>query len=217
MNTKKIINDLNQYEAEIIKVLSGDNWNHFESYFKIKEKFLKNDFDDQFKSIFCSFYIMNGARGLNNLQKDEFFKLLSLRETDLEKILKILYEVPGYKNSHKLFLSFGTKLIHTIDEKLPIYDGNIAYVLKLAKQTYPVLLEERIKDRIDIYKELKNKFNVLLTSVEVSDYLKGFRKELQNRARLDKFNWQDKLVLDTKLLDSLLWALYSILKKKHEK
>lgn len=212
MKVEKIINHLNQCKSEIIKVLSVNNWRHFRDYFLIRGKFIKNDFDDQFKGVFCGFYIMNGARGLIRPQKNEFFKLLSSRETDLGKILKVLYEIPGYRNSRRLFLSFGTKLLHTINEKLPIYDGNIAHVLKLPAQTYPVSLEERIKNRIDIYEELKNKFNVLLANVEIRYYLKGIRQELQSKARFDKFNWQDKYILDTKLLDSLLWALYSILK-----
>jgi len=209
---EKIINQFNQHKSEIIKVLSANNWRHFKSYFLIREKYLSKNLDDQFKKVFCGFYIMNGARGLNRPQKNEFFKLLSLKETDLEKVLKILYEIHGYKNSRKLFLSFGTKLLHTINEKLPIYDGNIAYVLELPTQIYPVSIEERMNNRIDIYNELKRKFNILLANTGIKNYLKSVRQELQSKAELDKFDWQNKYLSDTKLLDSLLWALYSTLK-----
>ncbi len=212
IKVEKMINHLNRCKSEIIKVLSVNNWRHFQDYFLIREKYLSNNLDQRFKEVFCGFYVMNGARGLNGLQKNEFFKLLSSRKTDLGKILKVLYEIPGYRNSRRLFLSFGTKLLHTINEKLPIYDGNIAHVLELPTQTYPVSLEERIKNRIDIYEELKNRFNMLLANVEIRYYLKDVRQELQSKAELDKFNWQDKYISDTKLLDSSLWALYSILK-----
>ena len=209
MKVEKIINQLNQHKPEIIKALLANNWRHFRDYFLIKEKYLSNNIDDQFERVFCGFYIMNGARGLTKQQKKEFFKLLSLRENDLEKILKLLYKVPGYKNSHRIFLSFGTKLLHTINEKLPIYDGNISYVLELPSQTYPALFEEKIKNRIDIYKKLKEKFDILLADVEIRNFITSIRQELQNKAELDQFIWQNKYISDTKLLDSLLWVLYS--------
>ncbi|MFH0854392.1 MAG: hypothetical protein V1891_02785 [bacterium] len=209
MQNKKIIELLKQHRAEIINTLSANNWRHFRDYFLIKERYLSNNIDDQFERVFCGFYIMNGARGLTKLQKKEFFELLSSRETDLEKILKSLYKVPGYKNSHRIFLSFGTKLLHTINDESPIYDGNIAYVLELPPQTYPALFEEKIKNRVDIYKTLKEKFDILLSDIEIKDFINSVRQELQNKASLNKFFWQNKNISDTKLLDSLLWALYS--------
>ena len=107
MNLEKIINDLTKHKTEIIKNLSA---NHWLPYFLIREKFSNNISDDEFKNRFCGFYIMNGPMGLNDFQKNEFFRLLSAKETDLEKILRTLYEIPGHGESHKLFLSFGTKL-----------------------------------------------------------------------------------------------------------
>jgi len=211
MEIKKIIERLKQHKAEIINTLSANNWRHFRDYFLIKEKYLANNIDNQFEKVFCGFYIMNGARGLNKPQKIEFFKLLSSRESDLEKILKSLYKIPGYKDSRRIFLSFGTKLLHTINGRLPIYDGNIAYVLELPSQTYPASFEEKIKNRIDIYKTLKEKFDILLADVEIRNFITSIRQELQNKAELNKFIWQNKYISDTKLLDSLLWALYSSL------
>ena len=212
MNPKKIINNLNRHKSEIIRALSTNNWRHFGDYFLIKEKYLSNDIDNQFEEVFCGFYIMNGARGLNKPQKKEFFRLLSSGETDLGKILKSLYKIPGYRSSRKLFLSFGTKLLHTINEKLPIYDGNIAHVLELPSQVYPASFEEKIKNRIDIYKVLKEKFDLLLADIEIRAYINDIRRELQNKAESNRFLWQNKYISDTKLLDSSLWALYSILK-----
>lgn len=212
MEIIKIKKYLNQHKSEIVEVLSANRWRHFRDYFLIKEKYLSNNIDDQFERVFCGFYIMNGARGLNKPQKKNFFKLLSSRETDLEKILKVLYKMPGYKNSHRIFLSFGTKLLHTINEELPIYDSNIAYVLELPPQKYSDSFEEKIRDRIDIYKTLKEKFKILLADVEIKDFINSVRQELQNKAILNKFLWQNKHISNTKLLDSMLWALYSNLK-----
>ena len=207
---QEIITNLNQYKLEIIEVLIAGNGGHFNKYFKIKSKFIKNDFDEQFKGVFCDFYILNGARGLNTSQKNKFFELLFLKENALKNNLKILHEIPGYKNSHKLFLSFVTKLQHTINDKLPIYDENIASILELQSPTYPTSLEERIKNRMDIYQELKNNFAILLADEQIKNYLKNIRQELQHKATLCKFNWFDEFISDTKLLDSSLWALYKV-------
>jgi hypothetical protein len=216
---KKIINDFNRYKPEIIKYLSQHNWQHFDYYFKIRKKIKENNLDNEFKRDFCYFYAMNGMRGLNDKQKDEFFKLVKLRENNLEKILETLHKIPGYGKKQKLFLSFGTKLLHTINTNLPIYDGNIAYVLKLTNPTYPNSLKVRIKNRINVYDELKNRFKVLLANPGICSYLIETRKELSKTAGIDCFEWKDNYIFNTKLLDSLLWALCPILKRniKHKK
>lgn len=210
MNIGKIIDNLNQRKEEIIERLLSNKGDHFVKYFLIREKFLKNTIDNEFKGTFCHFYVMDGARGLNDLQKERFFKLLSLRENNLVNILKSLYEIPR----HRLFLSFGTKLLHTIDDNLPIYDGNIAHVLELANPAYPILIEKRIKNRIDIYNELKNCFDILLANSEIKKYLKNIRQNFCSRAQKVGFDWKDSLVSDTKLLDSLLWALHTTLRNE---
>ncbi len=208
MENKEIIEKLKQNRVEIINTLTTNNCRHFRDYFFIKEKYSLNSIDEQFKKVFCRFYVMNGARGLNQLQKIEFFKLLSLKETDLEKILKLLYEVPGFKNSHRVFLSFGTKLLHTLNNELPIYDRNISFVLELPHQIYLDSFEEKIIDRVKIYKILKEKFKILLSDIEIKDFINESRQELHNKARLNNIFLENQNISDTKLLDSLLWALY---------
>jgi len=212
MDQEQIINDLNKYKAEIIEKLST---NHWRPYFLIKEKFSRNEIDPEFVAGFSAFYVMNGPMGLNDTQKNEFFRLLSSRENDLEKVLKSLYEILGYGGTHKLFLSFGTKLLHTIDNNLPIYDRNIAYVLGLTNQVAGSF-EVKIKNRIDIYNELKNNFEMLLANSEINVYLKDMRKEIARATEISNFEWKDTLVSDTKLLDSSLWALYDSVKALKE-
>lgn len=214
MNIIKIIDDLNYHKEEIIEKLLAKNGDHFSMYFLIKERFLKNNIsdDDEFQKKFCYFYVM---RGINRLEKEEFFKLPSSMKNNLElkNILEKLCEIPNNSQRHRLFLSFGTKLLHTIDEELPIYDGNIAHILELPKQTYSASLDEKIKNRIYIYDKLKKCFKILLGNIEIKNYLKDIRQDFCSRAKQVGFDWKDNLISDTKLLDSLLWALHSILKK----
>ncbi len=212
MEIEQIINYFNKHKTEIVKKLSANGWRHFRDYFLIKEKFSKNILDDNFKNVFCAFYVINGPMGLNNVQKNEFFKLLLLKENGLERILKTLYEIPSYGQKQKLYLSFATKLLHTIDNDLPIYDRNIAHVLKLTSQSTGTL-EAKIKNRIDIYSELKHNFGLLLKNPEIVSLLKSIRNEIFKATTTDNFEWKDSLVSDTKLLDSSLWALYDFMKK----
>ena len=209
MDLKKIIGDLIKYKTEIVKKLAASHWL---PYFLIKEKFSNNTFDDEFKNRFCGFYIMNGPMGLNDFQKNEFFRLLSAKQNNLEKALRTLYEIPGYGERHKLFLSFGTKLSHTIDNNLPIYDNNIADILDLPNQTIGTF-EERIKNRVDIYIKLKSNFIILLKEQRIVNFLKDIRKEIHKESAKNNFEWKNSLISDVKLLDSSLWALHTIRKE----
>jgi len=210
MNLQKIRNDLSQYNVQVIEVLSSKDWQHFKLYLFIKENFLKSGNDDQFKRVFCNFYVMNGARGLNDLQKEKFFQLLKSREASLENILRTLYAISGYGGKKKLFLSFGTKLLHTVKETLPIYDMNIASVLELPSQTQVGSLEEKITNRIAVYKKLQEDSKKLLEDSEIKDCLGHIRKELNDKEERENFLWRDELVSEEKLLDSVLWALYTV-------
>lgn len=211
MNISKIIDDLNRHKKEIIEKLLSNKGDYFVRYFFIKERFLESNIDDEFQRKFCYFYAM---RGINRLEKKEFFKLLLSGKDNLElrDVLEKLCEIPGNGQRHRLFLSFGTKLLHTIDESLPIYDGNIAHILELPNQTCSVSLEEKIKNRICIYDKLKECFKILLGNIEIKNYLKDIRQDFCSRAKQVGFDWKDNLISDTKLLDSLLWALHTILK-----
>ncbi|PIN76776.1 hypothetical protein COV17_01130 [Candidatus Woesearchaeota archaeon CG10_big_fil_rev_8_21_14_0_10_36_11] len=201
MEHREIKTKLQQYQSKIIKILSEDDWKHFRKYLLIKNKYLSNSINQEFEKVFCDFYILNGPMGLNEEQKREYFRLLMSKETSLRNILEKLYEIPGWKNSHKLFLSFGTKLLHTINENLPIYDRNIAFILELANPINFDSIDEKIKNRIEIYEQLKEKFDSLLKDLEIQDIINNLKEELH-----------DSQISDTKILDSLLWAFYSSIK-----
>lgn len=210
MSEQEILDNLNNNKVRIIEILTRNNWQFFKYYFLLSEKYLANNLDDEFKVVFSQFYVMNGPMGLNDLQKNEFFRLLSVRENSLGNILRSLHSINGYKNSHKLYLSFATKLLHTIDNNLPIYDRNIASILDLPVQTSDAQLEEKIKNRLEIYTELEKKFSNLLNNIGIKNTIDNFRNELRSKAVEGNFIWQDNLIKEVKILDSLLWAMYSV-------
>jgi hypothetical protein len=209
--TDLIYKDLKNNRDGIVKELAKKDWNHFKLYFEIVKKYSSNNIDSDFQKTFCKFYILNGARGLNDIQKKKFFEILrNKKDVDLEFVLKELYKIPGYKNSKRLFLSFATKLLHTQDNKLPIYDGNIAKVLKLKRQNSSGDSSKKIKNRIEIYQQLRDKSKELLLDKDIKQYLRDIRTSLWEMAKEDNFGWQNKYLSDEKLLDSVLWALYTV-------
>jgi len=200
MTDSEICEAINKYKNCIYDKL---NEGHFDDYFKIISKN-----DTNFKSIYARFYVLNGAGGLSSKQRDLYFELLEDdSETDFLVIMEKLYEVPritkkGIKQ-HRYFLSFTTKLLHTKDRDIPIYDRNVAIILGLPKQEYGTK-EERLQNRLRIFNELKNRVKGLLNNSCVNDFILTLRKDFSANSF-----WEDSLISETKILDSILWALYT--------
>ena len=136
--------------------------------------------------------------------------LFSRNEKRFDKILLDLYNVPP----KKLHLSFATKLLHTLNNKLPIYDSRVSGVLGLHQTTFPNSVKKRIEQRTSIYNALSECFSKLLAESMIQDFLKEFRSQLKKRADLEHFSWQNDLISDEKLLDSALWALHTVKGRK---
>lgn len=213
---EQIINDLKKYQINLIDKLTEKKWDHFNLYFKICNQFNMGDVSNNFKKLFCKFYVLNGPSGLTNLQKKNYFYLLSSKETGLKKILYFLNKIPGYQNKHKIYFSFATKLLHTINNNQPIYDSHIATILKLPILKSTGRLENKIDNRAEIYENLKNNFAELLSDKEIKNFINNTRKKLFEQAEMENFAWKDELISDTKMLDSLLWALYCFKYKKQK-
>lgn len=208
-DVEEIITRLELHKESIILILTRRCWEHFNGYSfimrNIAELFDKNS-PKKLREDFSWFYDMNGHFGLNQKQKEKFFELLVLEEKELTEILDCLHQIPP----RRLHLSFATKLLHTLDNKLPIYDSHIADVLFLPLPTYPNSVNERIQQRIMIYDILKKCFSDLLNEEAIEAFLQDLRATLKSRAKSEHFLWHDKLISKEKLLDSALWALYTV-------
>jgi hypothetical protein len=63
---------------------------------------------------------------------------------------------------------------------------------------------------------LKNNFILLLKDQAVIDFLRDIRKGIDKESAQNNFEWENNLVSGVKLLDSSLWALYTIRKESEE-
>lgn len=209
MNKEQLIKDLVAYEPLIIKELTKNNGKLFNDYLYINKKYKQGKLDIDFENKFCNFYRLNQTFSLE--QKRKFFTLLEIKEKNLKNILKELYKIPNLNKENKLELSFSTKLLHTLDNNLPIYDINISSILNLTKQS-KVSFQFDLNNRLYIYQELKYNINLLLKDSSINNYLNNFNQLLVNQANLNNFFWSNNLITKTKLLDFILWSLYNLKK-----
>lgn len=121
-------------------------------------------------------------KGYYRLRRDDawckvYFNVLkeSNKSTMLSEILNRLYDENKGDNK-KVELSFATKLMHTINPNLPIYDSHVANMLKLDKITGSG--KEKIESAEKVYRQLQDrykglshladKFDKVLSNVNIS-------------------------------------------------
>lgn len=198
---EKLLDDLIFHLDNILLNLSERNF--FNDYIFLQNKYKIGEIDDDFKRKYKKFYVLSGRHSFTEKHCNIYFSLLINKEKNLEVILNKLYEIPP----HKCWLSYASKLIHTIDNNNPIYDSNIKNILKL-NEVSGGSKDEKIKQYLDIYNDLNNEFNFLLGDKKINDILE------ESRNKLKEAPFDFRLISDVKLLDSLLWALYNVSKVK---
>ncbi len=125
---------------------------------------------------------------------------------NLKAILNKLYDIKivrKKKSVHSVQFSFATKLIHTLDDTMPIYDSSIALLFNLEKKGRDK--EEQISSCDNIYCKFQEDFKSVLNHKDIKEIIKEFR---------EKFRWNEKedveRVSDEKILDFILWTLGKI-------
>jgi hypothetical protein len=194
---KEITKEVKSNYKQIIEILFQPDRHghiHFDEYLYLTENFNNGNFDENFKRIYTRFWIV-GARKFNQELKNEYFQLLSNKELSLYNILTTLKKIPPEYS----WLSFSTKLIHSINSNYPIYDSNVAKKLKLKQRNGDV------KRDIEIYEELRDRYTHLFNDSGFSEIVEKTRGVLK-----DKYGDRHKLVSNIKISDSLIWASYIV-------
>lgn len=164
-----------------------------------------------FEFVYRSFYRLDSA-GLTDEWKNVYFDYLfapSLRglkrekaKIELEKILENFHRIPTIKGHQSIQFSFATKLLHTLNPSLPIYDSLIKQVV-----TMPTMTESTSKARIakciTAYEALLNSCDELLENKEVMNLISQFKNDYNVRE-----------MSDAKALDFLLWGLAKVKEKE---
>lgn len=146
-----------------------------------------------FQFVFRSYYRIDNA-GLTPDWKMRYFEYLGQKERRLEVILEGLYHIPTKKEVKSLQFSFATKLLHTLDTNLPIYDSKVADLLGLTvkkKKDFAANLTRCIA----AYEELRLAHQQLLSDDGIKSQIAALKARYQTQ------------VSDEKALDFLLWSV----------
>lgn len=149
--------------------------------------------DETFRRLYTGFYrVRRSAAWL-----ESYFSLMSefscRGENDFGVILKAVDAIPG----SGVELSFSSKMLATINPKMPIWDSQVKAALDLADIPQHGSKEFREAQAISLYGELRATFARLLVEADVRREIAEFDSLLPIYA---------KALTDEKKLDYLLWS-----------
>ncbi len=178
------------------EILSNLDFESIAVYSFIKNEYDKGNIPDNlvFQFVFRSYYRLDSA-GLSDGIKNHFFKLLAEKQINIRIILSELYEIPTLKGKNTIQFSFATKLLHTIDNNKPIFDSEIAKLIKLKQDGSDK--DTKIQSCIEIYNSLEILNTELKEDYEIKKVISRFRS---------KFNVYEE-ISDAKALDFIMWSL----------
>ncbi len=163
-------------------------------YIKQRLKNKKSIYKDfEFRFVFSSFYGISN-KTMDTQAADAYFYIFEkARKSCSLSLSNLLIEhYNKSKGKKKYHFSFITKLMHSIDDELPIYDSNINKVLK---PRFSYKNEGKIENATDYYNRL----------------IKWYKKEmpanrkLRNAIQFFRNNFNCDLINDVKIADFILW------------
>lgn len=191
---KDIVSELDKYSKEdIVKNVGQESVSVF--LWIQKQVRMGRVNDPVFQFVFRSCYQLDGA-GLSDAQKVKYFKLMGTKECELKTILNELYEIETRKGTQTIQFSFATKLLHTWDNTIPIYDSRVSEVIGCHVKGGDK--ETKLDSCTKILEEMKVLYKELLQESKVKEIIKLFHK---------KYDTQSDTILDAKVLDFLIWTL----------
>lgn len=163
-------------------------------YIKQRLKNKKSIYKDfEFRFVFRSFYGISN-KTMDRQAADAYFyifeKARSACSLSLSNLLKDHYN--KIKGNKKYYFSFITKLMHSIDNELPIYDSNVNQALK---PRFSYKNEGKIENATDYYYKLIHWYKeVMPKNEEIRKTITYFRSKF----KCPKIN-------DVKVADFILW------------
>lgn len=168
-------------------------------YNTIMERFCTTDIttDEEFHKNFIYFYRVRRSKEWC----DEFFKIMQeLRHSNDLSISDVLKRVCCIEGGG-IELSFSSKLLHTINPDMPIWDSVVCTRLNLPKVPLRGSCESRISAAVECYQELLQTFEKLKAEKNTKQQIALFDKALpmysqfSTTKKIDFFLWQSKVLL----------------------
>lgn len=162
--------------------------------------------NEEFKTTYRKYWQLNAAR-ISNDYSDHYFKILEkYREVDnpvLSDIIMELYAVPtNSKGSKAVQFSFATKLLHTIDNTLPIFDSNVSAFYFFPEIKYKWKPEKKFAVSLLIYGFLEKEYKRIIEHNLLESSIAKFRSN---------FGLSENYT-DQKIIDTLIWRFVAYLR-----
>jgi hypothetical protein len=155
--------------------------------------------NDEYKTTYRKYWQLNAAR-LSDHYCNHYFQVMEdhrhQHHVDIEDVVKALYEVPSNSKGRKTIqFSFATKLLHTIDNTLPIYDSLVVdfYFLPQIKPSWKY--GNKLSAYTRAYNFLLREHKRVLDKRLLSQSIQKFRERFA----------LPSLYSDQKAIDTLLW------------
>jgi len=193
---------IENHSTQIIKSIDQES---VDVYNFLKKQFSESNITENylFQFVFRSFYRIDNA-GLTPEFKIEYFKILEQnrneKQFDFKKVLRKLYSFPNRKGQNTLQFSFATKMSNTIDDKMPIYDSEVAKMFSMSRP-YQSEFEIKLVKYLDQLNQIKNGY------VQIVD-----RNLLPETIRLFDQAFKDNKLSEMKKLDFIFWSAEKIKK-----
>jgi hypothetical protein len=183
-------------------LFSGIKQESIDVYKFLQDEYMKGSIESNylFQFVFRSYYRLDNA-GLSDKMKESFFRLLSNKKVTLKDILSELYNIPTLKGKQTIQFSFATKLLHTINNDLPIFDSEVGMVFNMRVKGADK--NKKIDSCEEIYAKLRDLYEELQNNKQIKEIVSKFRRH---------FNLTTE-ISDGKVLDFIIWSLGKTMKK----
>lgn len=189
----------------IEQLLQSINGNHVTEYDWLVQN-IAQVADPQYQNRYRTFWRLNTAR-LSPHYCQIYFQCLQVglnnEPPQVGSLTNELYQIPTHLNGRQsLQFSFCSKLCHMLNHQIPVYDSRIRdfYFFKEPDRKLP--LDQRINAYVQFYQFVTDEFNRVLNEGLLTPSIEAFR-----------MHFTPQHFSDTKVIDSLIWALISMLNR----
>ncbi len=182
---------------------------HFAEYLWLKTQYQIGDIvmNEEFKNRYSNFWRLNQAR-LSQDYKNHYFQLLQdIRNNNhhtITDIVNLLYAEPIYHNgTQRIQFSFSTKLLHTTNNNMPIFDSLIKDFFFLTSINSNLEYGIKRDSYINQYNFLIREYNRIMGN----NFLLVSMNYIRETYHLNEF------VTDIKIIDSIIWAFVKYLRE----
>ncbi len=173
-----------------------DKKSNLDDYFYLKVEYEKGNVkSEKFQKRYKKFYNMY-VFGFTDEFYEKYFEFMDSGVTDLKKILKSLSKIKDKNGKKSVQLAFASKLIHTIDSEMPLYNSTVSNLFDLSIPKGDI--EKKINSSLKIYDELKSYHGSLAGKDQIKRSIIEFRK---------RNDFKEGVLSDAKIIDLFIKSI----------